>query len=93
MRLIWLARARIAREAAIEYIAEVNPSAALEQLDAVEQQADRLLEHPQMGRPGRVTGTRELVINGSPFILVYQVAGDAIQILHLLHTAQQWPRT
>ena len=50
----------------IDYIAEDSPQAAIEQGDEIERQVERLLEHPRLGRPGRVRGTRELVINRTP---------------------------
>jgi toxin ParE1/3/4 len=91
MRLAWTARARRARTAAIDYIAQDSPQAALAQLGAIEQQIKSLPDHPALGRPGRVAGTRELVINRTPFILVYRIEDDAIRILHFLHGGQQWP--
>jgi toxin ParE1/3/4 len=50
-----------------------------------------LLAHPQMGRPGRVAGTRELVISSTPFVVIYRLQGQSIEVLRLLHSAQQWP--
>ena len=52
-----------------------------------------LSRHPQAGRPGRVSGTREWVIDGTPFILVYRIVDrvDQVQVLRVLHDAQQWP--
>ena len=91
MRLFWLPRARTAREAAIDHIARDNLAAALSQLDAIERGIATLADYPEVGRPGRVTGTRELVINRTPFILVYRIEDDAIRILHFLHGAQCWP--
>jgi toxin ParE1/3/4 len=91
MRLAWTARARRARTAAIDYIAEDSPKAALAQLGEIEQQIKSLPDHPNRGRLGRVAGTRELVINRTPFIVVYRIEGDAMRILHFLHGAQQWP--
>ena len=44
-----------------------------------------------MGRPGRIEGTRELVISRTPYIAAYRIAGDTVRILRLLHGAQQWP--
>lgn len=46
---------------------------------------------PEMGRPGRVAGTRELVIPRTPFIVPYRLVGDAIQILRVFHGARRWP--
>ena len=93
MKLQWLARARAARSAAIEYIAENSPRAALAQLEQIERQTDMLLLHPEMGRPGRIEGTRELVISHTPFIVIYRIRPRAgrIEIIHLIHGAQQWP--
>lgn len=91
MRIVWLTRARLARENAIEFIAQENPIAALYQLDEIEHQIDLLVDHPKLGRSGRVKGTRELVISRTPFIALYRIVGDEIQVLNLLHGAQQWP--
>lgn len=93
MNLVWLPAARANRREAIDYIARDNPHAALRQLDEIERQADILTEHPQIGRPGRMKATRELVIRRTPFIIVYRVRARAkrIEILRLLHGSQFWP--
>lgn len=93
MRIEWLPRARAARTEAIEYIARDNPRAALGQLDEIEKQTDMLIEQPEMGRPGRIEGTRELVVGRTPFIVIYRIRPRArrIEILHFVHGAQQWP--
>ena len=51
----------------------------------------RLLDFPESGRVGRVTGTRECVIQRSPYIAAYTVTGEVIRILRVLHGAQLWP--
>lgn len=93
MHLVWTPRAQRARRAAIDYIAQDNPMAALGQLDEIERQTDMLLAHPGMGRPGRVAGTLELVISHTPFIVVYRLKPRAqrIELLRFLHSAQCWP--
>ena len=48
-------------------------------------------ENPRVGRPGRWTGTRELVITGTPYIAPYRVRAGAIEILRVFHGAQEWP--
>jgi len=48
---------------------------------------------PEMGRPGRVPGTRELVIPRTPFIVPYRLVGNTIQILRVFHGARRWPET
>jgi toxin ParE1/3/4 len=48
-------------------------------------------EYPDMGRPGRVPGTRELIIPGTPFIVPYRVVGKTLQILRVYHGSRRWP--
>ena len=52
-----------------------------------------LLNHPRAGRQGRLKDTRELVIDGIPFIVIYRehISTNCIEILRVLHDAQQWP--
>jgi toxin ParE1/3/4 len=93
VKIVWLPRARANRTDAIDYIAKENPRAALNQLEEIEQQSEVLADHPEIGRIGRRRGTRELVINRTPFILIYRVRPSTkrIEILRLLHGAQKWP--
>lgn len=95
MKIVWLPQAQANRMDLIAYIAQENPRAALDQLDESEQQIDRLIDYPEMGRVGRRRGTRELVLNRTPFVLVYrvQLKLQSIEILRLLHGAQKWPST
>lgn len=89
--LVWTPRAREQRREAIEYIAQDNPAAALDQLDEIEKQTDTLLQHPEIGRTGRKHGTRELVISRTHFVVVYRIKAKRIEVLRLLYTSQEWP--
>lgn len=89
--LMWLQRAIQDRDAQLDYIAQDNPMAAVSQGDRIAEQIEILQQHPQMGRPGRKQGTRELVISRTPFIVVYRVKAKRIELLRVLHGAQQWP--
>jgi len=91
--LVWFRRALNDRDAQIDYIPQDNPLAAVSQGDRIDEQVDVLIDHPQMGRPGRKKGTRELVISRTPFIVVYRVKGARIELLRLLHGSQQSPKT
>ena len=91
MILAWSEDATAARFAQLDYIAQDKPLAAIDMDERIERQTERLLDHPNLGRKGRVKGTRELVITGSPFIAVYRVLGERIEIFRFLHGAQQWP--
>jgi toxin ParE1/3/4 len=90
--LVWLRRATVDLDAQLDYIAQDNPGAAIEQGDRIAHQVALLAEHPEMGRTGRKQGSRELVISRTPFIVVYRIRGERIELLRLLHGAQQWPR-
>jgi addiction module RelE/StbE family toxin len=74
-----------------EYIAEDNPSAANRMVTRIQDSTQRLKKHPHMGRPGRVQGTRELVIAGSPYIVVYILGDSEIHIVAVIHSAMPWP--
>ena len=91
MKLIWLPTARRERESQIAYIGEQNPDAAVEIGATIFRAVENLRDFRQMGRPGRVKGTRELVVSGTPFLVVYRVQPDSVFILRLLHGAQRWP--
>lgn len=93
MKLVWLPAAIANRDALIDYIAQENPKAAIKQDDSIENQTDQLVEHPEMGRPGRKQGTRELVISQTNFIVVYRIKPKEkrIEIWRVLHSSQAWP--
>ena len=91
MRLIKTGTYRADLEKIVDYIARDNPKAALAVWDEIETQVDRLVVYPNSGRPGRVEETRELIVNRTPFIVGYRIAGDVVLILRVLHGAQQWP--
>lgn len=73
------------------YIEQDNPVAAGSVVSRVELAGNRLGEFPERGRAGRVEGTRELVIPGLPFIIVYRVALDEVALLTVVHGAHQYP--
>jgi toxin ParE1/3/4 len=76
------------------YIAEDNPAAARGVVLHIIQNIEKLLSsNPQMGRPGRVPGTRELVIPKTPFVVPYRLQRNVIQILRVYHGARRWPES
>jgi len=74
-----------------ERIAADNPAAAARMITRIRTEVERLATVPAAGRPGRVAGTRELVISGTPYIVPYRVKGDTVQIITILHGAQRCP--
>jgi len=91
LNLFWLKRALHDRDAQLDYIAQDNPIAAVSHGDHIAEQVETLLRHPRMGRPGRRPDTRELVISHTPFVVVYRIKGNRIELLRLLHSSQLWP--
>lgn len=90
MQLYWTLEAIQDREAIFDYIETDNPSAALALDELFAEKAGRLVDHPGLGRRGRVVSTRELVAHQN-YILVYDVVNDAVRVLRVLHAARQWP--
>jgi toxin ParE1/3/4 len=90
MRVRWTTDAADDLERICDYVARERPEAArriaLDVLRAIED----LRTFPNRGRPGRVQGTRELVLT-RPFLAVYEVREEEVQVLRILHGARQWP--
>lgn len=72
-------------------IAADNPAAATQVAQLILQATDRLAEDFELGRPGRVSDTRELIITGTPYLAPYTIAGNRVVILRVLHATQRWP--
>lgn len=77
----------------MDFLEAESPMAAVHMNDRIDEAIDLLGEFPNAGRPGRVAGTRELVIARTPYVAAYQVQTDRVFILRLLHAAQAWPGT
>ena len=88
--LFWTPEATQDRDEIYDYIDADNPAAALALDTLFSRRVRRLTVHPDLGRPGRVAGTRELVAHEN-YIVVYDVVGDLVRILRVLHAARQWP--
>jgi toxin ParE1/3/4 len=91
VQIQWSANAAAQLHAAHEYVAEDNRDAAQQQSSAVIRAVEQLAQFPEMGRPGRVAGTRELVVQGTPLLVAYTVGRDRISVLAVLHGARRWP--
>lgn len=91
MLVIWRREAMEDLEAARDYIALGNPTAAGRLFDRIMTAVDTLQDMPSIGRPGRVPGTRELVVSRTPYIVAYFITGDHVEIAAVVHGARQWP--
>lgn len=90
MKVIWTPEALQDRADVWDYIAADNPRAAVRMDELFSNAAAMLADHPKLGRPGKSHGTRELVPHES-YRLVYEISGETIWMLALVHTARQWP--
>lgn len=91
MKVRWTLIADIELLRLVTYIHPRNRQAALRLLERTRYRVRQLERFAHSGRPGRVTGTRELVIGKSPYIAVYTVEDDVVTIHHILHASLQWP--
>lgn len=88
--LEWREAARADLLAIVDYISDDNPDAAQRLKDEIEDKVSKLRDRPKIYRPGRVAGTREMVIRPN-YIVVYAEDDRAVAILRVLHAARQWP--
>ena len=92
MTVVWSRRAIRNIRAARAYIARENPVAATVVTERIIQQVETLLNFsPGIGRPGRITGTRELVTTRTPYVVVYRIGAEQVEILAVIHHARDWP--
>ena len=92
MQVKWLTKtlANLTDEA--DYIAKESPASAKVFFAHVIASVEQLKEHPHLGRAGRVTGTRELIITHYPYIVPYRIKNGSVEILRVFHTARAWPK-
>jgi toxin ParE1/3/4 len=91
VRIEWLRAALDNLNAVAEYISRDNPIAAARAVAAIVKAVENLERFPASGRPGRISGTRELVVSGTPYIVPYRVRGDVVQLIRVFHAARKWP--
>ena len=91
MKIRWLNLAAQDLEQAEAYIAQESPTSAVRIVLRIIEAVELLAEQPGIGRPGRVEGTKELIVNGTPFIVPYRQKGTYIEILRVYHQSRRWP--
>ncbi len=90
MKVRWTVSARLDRTEIRDYIAEDNRRAAATMDKLFSDAASRLAAHPEIGKAGKIPGTREWIPHRS-YRLVYEIKGSTVWILSLVHTARRWP--
>lgn len=91
MRIVWGRTARRDLKELISYLLEENVQAAELVRDRIRSAANRLGKNPGVGRPGRVAGTRELVVQRTSYIIAYRVRSGRVEIVSVIHGARRWP--
>lgn len=91
MTIVWSARALRHLARLRDFIATDRPSAAQEIALTILSSVDLLAEQPSLGRPGRLPGTRELVVPGTPYLVPYTVRGNRLEVIAVFHGRQRWP--
>ena len=90
MKLRYTPRAKLDLAEIHDYIAQENTQAARRVLQLIRKAADTLLKNSQLGRTGRIAGTRELTVGRFPFMLAYRIEAEEIH-LAVVHTSRLWP--
>lgn len=91
MRVSWTEPACAALEGIVDHIAKDNPGAAYEVARKIRDAVQLLADMPHIGRPGRLPGTRELVVASTPFIVPYRTKSEVVEVLAVFHGARRWP--
>jgi toxin ParE1/3/4 len=91
MIIVWRGQAERDLHRIFDFILQHDPEAAVRLCERIERRVAQLRDHPYMGRSGRVGGTRELVVAGTPYIVAYRMADAHIDILAVLHASRRWP--
>ena len=91
MKVRWTKIAKDDFEAAFHYISKDNPKLTKKLGVRLLSVLATLEEHPHAGRPGRVAETKEFIISGTPYVLIYTVKKDLLAIVSFLHSSRRWP--
>jgi len=92
MKIVWSPQSVRDLAAVHAFIARDDPMAARKTVGRIVALVDeRLGNLPELGRPGRVDGTRELIVPATPFFIPYRVKQDRIEIARIYHSARRWP--
>ena len=92
MKIIWSPRAIEHLLAVRAYIAQDNPAAAGRVAACILSSVENLALHPNLGRAGRISGTRELVIPDTPYLVPYRIYKNRVEIIAVFHGRQRWPK-
>jgi len=93
LKIRWTMPAADQLQGIFDYISDENPTAAERMVRRIHESISRIARMPNAGRMGRVAGTREITVSGTPYLVAYLIVHDSIHVLAILHGAQEWPRS
>jgi len=93
MEVKWLNKALKNLDQEAEYIATDNPEAARLIVQQISSSIALLAKNPSLGHPGRIIGTRELIVNKIRYLVPYRVRNESIEILRIFHTSRKLPKS
>lgn len=91
MKIVWSRRAIHHLAKLRDYIAQDSPDAAADVAGKIVAAVENLATFPNLGRTGRLAGTRELVVPGTPYIIRYHIRDNRIELIAVFHGRQRWP--
>jgi addiction module RelE/StbE family toxin len=91
MRIVWSRRAIRHLTNVRDYIAQDSPGSAAGVATKILESVERLTKHPNLGRQGRIAGTRELVVPGLPYVIPYRIHRNRMELIAVFHGRQRWP--
>ncbi len=92
MTIVWSRRAIRHLGNVRDYIAQDSPGSAADIAARIVEAVERLALYPNLGRPGRIAGTRELVVPGTPYLIPYRIVGSRIELIAVFRGRQCWKR-
>jgi toxin ParE1/3/4 len=91
MKIVWSRRAIRHLVSLREYVEKDSEKNAAVVAKRILEAVDLLESHPELGRPGRLVGTRELVVADTPYIIPYRVRGEMLELIAVFHGRRKWP--
>ena len=92
MQVVWLKNALNNLDEIAEYISQESSQAAQQVVGLIVEQVNQLAAQPAIGRPGRVVGTRELVISNTHYLVPYRIKNNQVEVLRVFHTSRRPPK-
>jgi toxin ParE1/3/4 len=91
MKIVWSRRAIRHLTTVRDYVAQDSPESAAEVASKILESVAQLTKYPNLGKQGRIAGTRELVVPGTPYVIPYRIHRSRVELVAVFHGRQRWP--